>query len=268
MKGAANVSLTLTNLKKVKVDNLPQIFEQKQFANKFEKLNTIKEKLNILIDKNIEHNSFLPKRISEIMFYLSDYGCEEKSLPNGWKWSPLSKLGSTGTGTTPSTSNDLFYGGDIPFIKPGDMFDGEIDYFNQSLTNEGLANGRSVAKNSILMVCIGGSIGKSAIVDRQVSCNQQINYIQPEINNKFLLYVMKTPYFQRQLRLKAKGTSTPIINKTNWESILIPIPTNDEILKISHNLSFIYNNQAKIMIAMQKIKKIIRNLDKSFFQYV
>ena len=54
-----------------------------------------------------------------------------------------------------------------------------IDYSGNGLSEIGISKARFIEKNSILMVCIGGSIGKHAINDRNITCNQQINTITP-----------------------------------------------------------------------------------------
>ena len=100
-------------------------------------------------------------------------------LPAGWGVAAVQSIGITQTGTTPSKSDPSFTGHDIPFIKPGDIQGDEVEYENEGLSMNGLGAGRSIPKNSVLMVSIGGSIGKTAIVDRDVSCNQQINSVSP-----------------------------------------------------------------------------------------
>ena len=56
--------------------------------------------------------------------------------------------------------------------------------------------GRVVPCNSILQVCIGGSIGKCAIVNKSVTFNQQINSITPILcEPKFLYYYLLSNTF-------------------------------------------------------------------------
>jgi type I restriction enzyme S subunit len=76
------------------------------------------------------------------------------------------------------------------------------------------------------MVSIGGSIGKTVIVDRDVSCNQQINIVTPAecINPRFVLNAVRSPDFQKQVMARAAQGTLPIISKSKWETISIPIP--------------------------------------------
>ena len=163
-------------------------------------------------------------------------------LPDNWAWSKLKDIACTQTGTTPTTSNPNNFGIYIPFIKPGDILDGAINYFNEGLSQIGLANGRLIRKNSILMVCIGGSLGKCALCDRDVSCNQQINTATPEksVEPKYLFYCLISDYFYKAIKDKATGTATPIINRSLWENTFVPIPPFAEQQRIVNKINEIF----------------------------
>jgi type I restriction enzyme S subunit len=155
-------------------------------------------------------------------------------LPVGWGVAQLQSIGITQTGTTPSKSEPHFTGTYIPFIKPGDMKAGCVDYDNEGLSKEGLAVGRLIPRNSILMVSIGGSIGKTAFVNRDVSCNQQINCISPVkcIDARFLFIAMSASDFQDEVMNRAAQGTLPIISKSKWETIPVPIPPLPEQRRI------------------------------------
>ena len=158
---------------------------------------------------------------------LSPITDEEKpfDIPDTWEWVRLGELGETQTGTTPSTKNPAFFGNDIPFIKPADIYADHINYENEGLSFAGSEQGRIISKNSIMMVCIGGSIGKTYYNDRSVCCNQQINTITPIFCSvKYVWLAMSSNYFRCELQKEATGTATPIINKSLWSNIVIPLP--------------------------------------------
>lgn len=159
---------------------------------------------------------------------LPDISEDEKpfELPSGWMWCRLGFLGETQTGTTPSTKNPNNFGTFIPFIGPGDIKNGFINYNNNGLSEVGLGSSRLIRNKSILMVCIGGSIGKCAINDVDVSCNQQINTCTTfsAENTKYVYYALTSPYFQGLVIELAGGSATPIINKQRWSNITVPLP--------------------------------------------
>lgn len=146
-------------------------------------------------------------------------------IPDTWKWVKLKDLGITQTGNTPSKAHPEYFGSDIPFVSPGDIQNGMLYYENQALSLLGKEVGRVCNKGSILQVCIGGSIGKAAITDREVTFNQQINAISPIlVDSHYLFAVMQSQYFIATMKAQAGGTATPIINRGLWDALLIPVP--------------------------------------------
>ena len=150
-------------------------------------------------------------------------------IPNSWMWTRLKSLGYTQTGNTPSTSHQEYRGGYIPFITPGDIFDGIIDYKNLGLSEIGKDVARVCPAGSILQVCIGGSIGKAALSVYEVAFNQQINAISPVVvSNKYVLATVTSFMFLSTMKESAGGTATPILNRTLWDKMLIPLPPLSE----------------------------------------
>ncbi len=146
-------------------------------------------------------------------------------IPESWEWVRLVDIGIAETGTTPSKSHPEYFGSFIPFLGPANMLNGQIISETQGLSEIGVNYGRIVPKGSILQVCIGGSIGKCAIVDKPVTFNQQINSITPLVCViGFIYHVLQSDYFRLAIKDKSTGTATPIINRGNWEQIAIPLP--------------------------------------------
>jgi len=145
-----------------------------------------------------------------------------------WTEKALQDIGSTQTGSTPKTSDQANYGNAFPFIKPGDFApDGTLDYENDGLSAQGAANARKVSANSVLMVCIGATIGKCGYADREITTNQQINAFTPNagVDKKFIYYQMLTKRFQDRV-IHASGQATlPIINKSKWSALTVFLPT-------------------------------------------
>ena len=160
-------------------------------------------------------------------------------LPKDWEWVRLDILGETQTGTTPPRSDMQNFGDFIPFIGPGDILDYTIDYSKYGLSEKGLSKGRLIEKGSILMVCIGGSIGKSAVNNIDVACNQQIDTITPYIKHslEYLFYSLNAPYFQNSVIKYSSGSATPIINKQKWISLLAPLPPLNEQKRIAKKVN-------------------------------
>lgn len=159
---------------------------------------------------------------------------EEAMKPKeGWEEKTLKEIGTTQTGTTPSKGDSSNYGDYIPFIRPSEIdYDGRGSILYDSemkLSEKGLSNGRLFRSGSILMVCIGATIGKVGYCTHDVSCNQQINVLTPKdgFDFKFLYYAMRNKAFIA--KVIKEGTSAqatlPIINKGKWEKLTIAYPS-------------------------------------------
>ena len=146
-------------------------------------------------------------------------------IPDTWIWTRLNTLGYTQTGNTPSTAHPEYRGDYIPFITPGDIADGSIDYTNQGLSEVGKNVARVCPADSILQVCIGGSIGKAALSISEVTFNQQINAITPIFaSSKYVFAVLTSFAFLSAMKEGAGGTATPILNRSLWDKMYIPVP--------------------------------------------
>src|ERR1035438_7404488 len=101
--------------------------------------------------------------------------------PANWRICELRELGEIVTGSTPRTARPEYYGGPFKFITPGDLGGGAfVTRSAKTLSAQGLAASRKLPRDSVLVVCIGASIGKTAITADEVSVtNQQINAILP-----------------------------------------------------------------------------------------
>ena len=237
-------------------------------------------------DKLIKDKKIKPSKFDSVIFKGEDNLHYEKigresrcikdeilfEIPSSWTWVRLGSMGATQTGSTPSTQVRDFYGDYMPFIKPADITNSGIDYNNEKLSKKGTEVGRVAEKGSILMVCIGGSLGKCYFNDRIVSFNQQINSLTPFFGSyKFIFYYLLSSYFFEQLQDKATGTATPIVNKTSWESILIPLPPLPEQQRIVDKLEEILPLVEKYKEDKEKLDELNLNfplkLKKSILDY-
>ena len=154
-------------------------------------------------------------------------------IPSSWAWCRLVDVGITETGTTPSKTHPEYFGNYIPFLGPANILEDRIISETQGLSEIGISYGRVIPSGSILQVCIGGSIGKCAIVSKDVTFNQQINSITPiECNVEYVHYVLQSETFRLSIMEKATGTATPIINRGNWEQLMFPLPPLSEQKRI------------------------------------
>ena len=150
-------------------------------------------------------------------------------------WTIVGEVGEVITGSTPSKDIAEYYGGDIPFYKPTDLDLGiNTNSASDTLTIEGYNLSRKLPVGSILVTCIGATIGKTGLISTEGACNQQINAIIPSslITSTFLYYSCISEYFQKEIRNHASATTLPILNKNNFTKLLIPLPPLSEQQRI------------------------------------
>ena len=167
-------------------------------------------------------------------------------VPSSWAWTTLGDVAEVITGNTPSKDINEYYGGNIPFFKPTDLEQGiHTKYSKDRLTPLGFNQSRKLPANSVLVTCIGATIGKTGLTNVEGTCNQQINAIIPTsaILSKFLYYVCISDYMQHEIRANASATTLPILNKGNFSKIAITIPPLQEqsriVEEIEHWLSLV-----------------------------
>ena len=147
-------------------------------------------------------------------------------LPTSWAWTKLIDVGQTQTGTSPSSANPELFGDFMPFVKPADLDGNEVNYGGSGLSEKGVDHSRMAPENSVLMVCIGATLGKVNKTQRAVCFNQQINCLTPFVKGitDFVAIALKASSFQELAWSKAGIGTLPIINKGKWEVLPVPLP--------------------------------------------
>ena len=138
----------------------------------------------------------------------------------------LGDVGKIVTGSTPSKSCTEYFGGPYCFFKPTDLNQGcNTTTSSDSLTASGWAVARKVPADSVLVTCIGATLGKVGIIRHEGSCNQQINAIIPDrAISEFVYYCVRSPAFQFKLWHKSDATTLPLVSKKEFSDLSIPLP--------------------------------------------
>ena len=156
---------------------------------------------------------------------------EKTSNRADWKEYKVADLGLVQTGNTPKTSEKANYGSEIAFIKPPYFrTDGTIEIVEDGLSATGAKSSRKASANSVMMVCIGATIGKVAVCHEEVCFNQQINALSPvkEYDAELIYWQMRGTRFQREVRERAGQATLPIISKAKWANLKIYLPSSNE----------------------------------------
>ena len=162
------------------------------------------------------------------------YGNVPFEVPEGWVWATLGEVGTWQSGGTPSRSNKTYYGGNIPWLKTGDLNDGLISYIPESITEEAVANSSAKINptGSVLIAMYGATIGKLGILTFPATTNQACCACI-EFNAIIQLYLFYFLLSQRnEFIAKGGGGAQPNISKEIIVNTFIPLPPLSEQQRI------------------------------------
>lgn len=231
---------------------MPSIAEQKRIAEILsvqDKIIALKEKL--LEEKKRQKKALMQQLLTGKKRLLGFVG--------EWKEMKLGDICSTYSGGTPNRANSEFYGGDIPWIKSGELNQGDIYYTEESLTRVGLENSSAkiVPSGTLLIAMYGATAGALAFTHIDAAINQAILALIPSMKVNTLL-LKESLMIQIEIathRLTQGGQ--PNFNASIIKSFKIILPSIDEQDAIA-NIAKIANDEISLLqkeIDQEKQKK-------------
>ena len=189
-------------------------------------------------------------------------------LPEGWCWTTLGEIGTWQSGSTPSRLRKDYYGGNIPWLKTGDLNDGFITDIPESITDYALQE-TSVKLNprdSILIAMYGATIGKVGILTFPATTNQACCACTDYIVDKLYLFYFLLAY-RNDFIAMGGGGAQPNISKEKIIATLMPLPPLQEqkriVESIEHWLSLvdrIEENKENLQDTIKQAKSKILDL--------
>lgn len=159
-------------------------------------------------------------------------------------WTNLGEIGCWQSGATPSRLNKEYYGGNIPWLKTGDLNDSIITNIPESITQKALdeTSVRLNPKGSVLIAMYGATIGKVGILTFPATTNQACcACYEYSINQMYLFYFLLAN--RDNFIAMGGGGAQPNISKEKIVSTNIPLPPLKEqariVSEIEHWLSFV-----------------------------
>ena len=165
-------------------------------------------------------------------------------MKEGWTYKKIKEVGEVIGGTTPSTSNPAFWGGDLCWISPAELRGEHYLYDSvKKITKEAVV-AKSLKQLPVGTVILSSRapIGKIAINRVPMYCNQGFKCVVcgPELNNEYLYWW----FYGKKDYLNSLGTGAtfPEISKTVVENIIVPVPPLSEQRKIVERLDAAFAN--------------------------
>ena len=170
------------------------------------------------------------------------------------------------TGNTPPTSNSEYYdNGSYLWASPADLgISKNITETKTKLSLSGFRKTRNIPKGSVLITCIGSTIGKMGMATETMSSNQQINsiVINDKSDSDFVYYAISRafPRYLSEVGIQA----VPILSKSNFEKLPNYTTCREEQDKIGYFLNLLDERiatQNKIIEDLKKLKSAIIEME-------
>ena len=146
-------------------------------------------------------------------------------IPNSWTWARMGQVGDWGAGSTPQRGNQDYYGGNILWLKTGELNNGIVYDTEEKITQRAFQD-CSLRMNKIgdvLIAMYGATIGKLAIVGKELTTNQACCGCTPYVVfNWYLFYFLMAS--RDTFIKKGEGGAQPNISRVKLVEHLIPLP--------------------------------------------
>ena len=208
------------------------------------------EKAELVKEKKIKKSKPLP--------VITD---DEKpfDIPDSWEWVRLNDVGVWAAGATPSRRHPEYYGGNIPWLKTGDLNDGVVNETTEKITELGVKNS-SVKVNkpgNVLIAMYGATIGKLGIVGSQELVTNQACCgcsLFDGVYNWYLFYYLLSS--RKRLIDLGSGGAQPNISKNKIEKFTFPLPPLSEQSRIAAKIAQLFALLRKVETSTQQYAEL------------
>ena len=236
-----------------------------------EKIHLIFGKIDTLItlhQRKYDKLQVLKKAMLEKMFPKNGSSVPEirfKGFTDAWEQRKVSDLAEkTYGGGTPTTSNEAYWNGDIPWIQSSDVVDGKLLGVEprKRITQNGLNNSAAqlIPENSIAIITRVG-VGKLAFMPYSYATSQ--DFLSLSKLNAEPLFTVYACYKKLQSELNAvQGTSIKGITKDELLTRSIMVP---QYAEQQQNGSFFQQHDHLITLHQRELEKL-QNIKKSMLE--
>jgi type I restriction enzyme S subunit len=149
-------------------------------------------------------------------------------LPEGWVWTKLGDVNETTSGGTPKRSNKDYYGGDIPWLKSGELEDNVITKAEETITELGLkkSSAKIFPTGTLLIALYGATVGKTGKLAIESATNQAICGVFNDdlvFYDRYLWHYLIS--FRNNLIEKSFGGAQPNISQGIIQNLNVPLPS-------------------------------------------
>jgi type I restriction enzyme S subunit len=247
---------------------LPPLQEQKSIAKYLDKVTTKLDRIiAIKQEQLLKMENYYDSKIHE---YITKGNNNTKLIASGidwqgevpkhWKKEKLFRLADKmGSGGTPKSTNQDYYGGEIDWIQSGDLNDWIVSTTKKTITEEALNNSsaKMFKKGTLLIAMYGATIGKLGVMGMDAATNQACCAIQvgSKLNSDFLFYLLYD--MRKYLISQGYGGGQPNISQETLKQQYFYHPAKTEQIEIVNQIK---DFRSKQEIIRDNVKSQIETL--------
>ena len=174
----------------------------------------------------------------------------------GWRIAKISDFAKTTSGGTPSRANPEFYTGNIPWIKSGDLNDGNVSEATEFITKEALksSSAKLFPAGTLMIALYGATIGKLGILTIDAATNQAVCgiFVSEGVETKYLFYFLLQ--HRQELIKQGAGGAQPNISQGIIRDIEVPLPPLPEQRRIVARIEELFSRLDAGVAALRHAK--------------
>ena len=152
-----------------------------------------------------------------------------------WPLLEIQEFCRTGSGTTPSRKKPEYYGGDIPWVKSGELRGGIIVDTEEKVTSEALnvAALKMVPCGALLVAMYGATVGRVGLLGIEATTNQAVCHVVADpdrADTRYMFHLLQSK--ASELVAKGVGGAQPNISQGTIKELKVPLPPLEEQKRI------------------------------------
>jgi type I restriction enzyme S subunit len=177
--------------------------------------------------------------------------------PKGWPTTTLDHAAGIATGNTPSREDPENFGGGIPWGRPADLETAlPLLHTAENISQKGARTARVVPAGSVLVCCIGATLGKVGLAGVEMAINQQINALLPSAKaTPEFLYTFSL-LNARNFMVAATQATLPILNKSRFGQQPVFLPPIERQVRFSELAQAVIKQRPAQSAARQNVENV------------
>lgn len=258
--GVSVYGVSKTSVSKIKLP-LPPLPEQNRIVSVLETWDKAIEKLS----KKIEVKKQIKKGLMQDLLTSKK---RLKGFSDKWETFELGDVSIMSSGGTPKSTNESYYGGNIPWVSIADMTANGKYIFStlKNLSKEGLENSSAkIYPKGAILYAMYASIGECSIAKVEMSSSQAILGIVPDkekLDSMFLYYYLTS--IKERIKLQGQQGTQSNLNAGMVREFVLDLPPIKEQEKIVEIINTADNEiqelEKKLQIIRDQKKYLLNNL--------